>query len=57
MTNEQKETLKPVKCPLIEMPLEECYCKETQSQYTEEIIYFCGGHFEQCVIYQSKISS
>ena len=57
MTNEQEETFKPVKCPLIEMPLEECYCKETQSQYTEEIIYFCGGHFEQCVIYQSKISS
>ncbi len=44
-------------CPFIGKPFESCYCASTSSLYTEATIYYCGGNFKKCEIYEKHIGS
>jgi hypothetical protein len=44
-------------CPFIVRPLDGCYCTSTNSIYAEATIYYCGGNFEQCDIYNRNTRS
>ena len=39
-------------CPVLWEPLRECYCHDMTSQKIAAAIYYCGGKFEECIIYQ-----
>ncbi|MBE9536835.1 MAG: hypothetical protein IMF07_06595 [Proteobacteria bacterium] len=42
------------RCPLIDEALPHCYCSDTRSMAIDDIIYYCGGNYEQCPIYQNN---
>lgn len=42
-------------CPLVQDPLDECYCLNVSSLTAEETIYYCGENFEECAIYQGYL--
>lgn len=45
------------KCPFIEDSFRECYCNDMRSLKTDEAIYYCGKHFEECPIYGEKAAN
>ena len=44
------------RCPLVKNPLDECYVHNMHSLVIDEAVYYCGGHFEKCEIYQKFMS-
>ncbi len=43
-------------CPFAQSPLEDCLVTNMESRHVEEIIYYCGGNFEQCEIYKRALA-
>ena len=44
---------KQKKCPLLHLPLDDCYCSNINSLNAEAAIYYCGAHYEKCEIYKA----
>jgi hypothetical protein len=44
-------------CPLARDPLRACHCYDMNSQKIPAAMYYCGGKFEECVIYQRIIAT
>jgi hypothetical protein len=42
------------KCPFINNPFQSCYCYNMDSLRTEAALYYCGGNYEECRIYQEN---
>jgi hypothetical protein len=42
-------------CPFTRDPYDECFIIHTESKYTESIIKFCGGNYEECEIYKRNL--
>ncbi len=40
-------------CPLIQDDRDGCYFCKMDSLATEDAIYFCASHYEQCEIYRN----
>lgn len=43
-----------VLCPYIHTPFENCYCTSTSSLFAEATIYYCGGNYKDCEIYEKN---
>jgi len=41
-------------CPLLQEPLEECYCNSMSSQDIEKTIFFCSRSYKTCEIFRFK---
>ncbi len=39
-------------CPLVNNPLRECFCFETNSRNAEMALDFCGANYRECRIYK-----
>lgn len=44
-------------CPFIDAGLEECFVTGTTSAKIEEAIAYCGGNYEECRTYRTRIAS
>lgn len=42
------------RCPFIESPCDDCFVARLNSQNIEQAIYYCGGNYEECEIYQRE---
>ncbi len=42
-------------CPFVSEPYDECFVNNMVSQNIEEVLQYCGGHFEDCRIYLKHI--
>ena len=42
-------------CPFVQEANEECFCSDMRSLYVEAAIHYCGGNYEDCVIYKRKV--
>ncbi len=42
-------------CPLIENPHEDCYILTLDSLKVEAAIYYCGGNYKKCALYQKLV--
>ncbi len=47
---------RPPKCPLLSAPQAECYCVNLGSLTTEAVVYYCGGNYDKCRIYQDYLA-
>ena len=50
---EKKETREL--CPFVENPHDDCYIVTLESLKVEAAIYYCGGNFQKCDIYQRLV--
>ncbi|MBE9503903.1 MAG: hypothetical protein IME96_06990 [Proteobacteria bacterium] len=42
------------KCPHVKDPFANCYCTSLRSTNVAKMIYFCGGKYEECEIYNKE---
>lgn len=47
----------PRHCPFVEQPFDDCFVNEVNSQNIGRVLYFCGGHFEECDIFRQRTMS
>ena len=52
-SSQTNANIKKALCPLIDRPLENCYCTFSASQYVDKTLYYCNGHFSECEIYKT----
>lgn len=57
MSTTAKRSEKRDLCTLISFPYPDCYVAGLGSTNIENAIYYCGGHFEECQIYQKYMKS
>jgi hypothetical protein len=51
-----KNSFKKRLCPLVKEPTDDCYCMKHDNQSIQRMIYYCGGDFEKCEIYETVIA-
>lgn len=54
--NGDRKTIKKegrIICPYIQEAYKDCYITNMGSLNTESVIYYCGGNFQECVVYKS----
>jgi len=42
-------------CPFIENPHEDCYIVTLDSLKVEAAVYYCGGNYKKCELYQKLV--
>lgn len=50
---EKKETREL--CPFVENPHDDCYIVTLESLKVEAAIYYCGGNYKKCDLYQRLV--
>ena len=53
MKNQIFKSINKKLCPLIQNPLDECYCSAMTSQDIERTVYLCSSNFQICDIYRN----
>jgi len=43
-------------CRFVAQPFSECRCYSITSEKIPMIVYFCGGHYQECGIYQQHVN-
>ncbi len=51
-----KSIFKKRLCPLVKEPDKDCYCTKQDNQSIQRMVYYCGGEFEKCQIYEIFIT-
>lgn len=42
-------------CPFVAQPFSDCYCFSITSSKVPMALYFCGGNYQECSIYQQHL--